>query len=86
MRLLLHRVQVYKGKLRPELGGKEVAVKIQRPGVLESVALDLFIMRRASIVFSQLPGMSAQWSELLDDWALRFFQVRWGWAVDLPVK
>lgn len=48
--------QVYKGKLRGAWGGAEVAVKIQRPGVLESVALDLFIMRRASIVFSQLPG------------------------------
>ncbi len=30
-------VQVYKGTLRPELGGGEVAVKVQRPGVLEQV-------------------------------------------------
>lgn len=29
--------QVYKGTLRPELGGGDVAVKVQRPGVLEQV-------------------------------------------------
>ena len=35
--------QVYKGKLRTN--GMEVAVKVQRPNVLENVALDLYVMR-----------------------------------------
>lgn len=35
--------QVYKGKLRKN--GIEVAVKVQRPNVLENVALDLYVMR-----------------------------------------
>ena len=49
---------MYKGKLRPEYGGNQVAVKVQRPGVLESVGLDVFIMRRAAVMFSKLPGVS----------------------------
>ena len=32
--------QVYRGKLREEWGGGEVAVKVQRPGVLEQVAME----------------------------------------------
>eukprot|EP00983_Pelagomonas_calceolata_P081626 1155635-Pelagomonas_calceolata.AAC.9 len=47
-------LQVYRGKLRSEWGGKEVAVKVQRPGALESVSLDIFIMRRAVTLFSQV--------------------------------
>ncbi|KAG1666030.1 hypothetical protein FOA52_006904 [Chlamydomonas sp. UWO 241] len=66
--------QVYRGKLRAEYGGNEVAVKVQRPGVLGSAALDVFIMRRGAMLFSKLPGMSDQWANVLDDWALRFFE------------
>jgi len=35
--------QVYKGKLA--VTGKDVAVKIQRPGILAEIALDLYILR-----------------------------------------
>ena len=35
--------QVYKGRLRN--GGLKVAVKVQRPGVREAIALDVFILR-----------------------------------------
>ncbi|KAF5827894.1 ABC1 family-domain-containing protein [Dunaliella salina] len=65
--------QVYRGKMRYEWGGKEVAVKVQRPGALESVSLDIFIMRRAVTLFSQIPTMSDSWAEVMDDWATRFF-------------
>eukprot|EP00798_Chlamydomonas_sp_ICE-L_P022750 gene22750-29917_t len=58
--------QVYKGMLKPEHGGVEVAIK--------SAALDIFVMRRACLLFSKLPGMSDQWACALDDWAYRFFQ------------
>jgi aarF domain-containing kinase len=34
--------QVYKGKLKT---GETVAVKVQRPGVLETVSIDLFVIR-----------------------------------------
>lgn len=37
--------KVYKGKLREAYGGAEVAVKVQRPGVLSQVSLDLYVMR-----------------------------------------
>lgn len=66
--------QVYRGKLRSEYGGAEVAVKVQRPGVVESASLDIFLLRRAAVLFSKIPGMSDQWALALDDWALRFFQ------------
>jgi len=35
--------QVYRGMLRQ--GGQQVAVKVQRPGVRESIALDIYILR-----------------------------------------
>ena len=68
-------VQVYRGKLRPEYGSGEVAVKVQRPGVLEAASLDIFLLRRAAGLLAKVPGMSDQWALTLDDWALRFFQV-----------
>lgn len=37
--------QVYKAKLSAAYGGADVAVKVQRPGVLETVAIDLYILR-----------------------------------------
>lgn len=36
-------LQVYRGILRR--GGETVAVKVQRPGVRESIALDIYILR-----------------------------------------
>lgn len=34
--------QVYRGRLHD---GREVAIKVQRPGMAESIALDLFLLR-----------------------------------------
>lgn len=36
--------QVYKGKLKST--GEEVALKVQRPGILETVSLDLMLLRK----------------------------------------
>lgn len=47
--------QVYRARLRPEMGGQDVAVKVQRPDVLEGVALDLLIMRRLALSLQRLP-------------------------------
>jgi aarF domain-containing kinase len=40
--------QVYRATLSPAYGGGEVAIKVQRPGVLEGVCLDLLLVRRAA--------------------------------------
>jgi aarF domain-containing kinase len=42
--------QVYRATLVPEMGGGEVAVKVLRPGVLEQVGLDLYIMRKVALM------------------------------------
>ncbi|EFJ53286.1 hypothetical protein VOLCADRAFT_115858 [Volvox carteri f. nagariensis] len=65
--------QVYRGTLRPELGGGDVAVKVQRPGVLEQVALDLLIMRRLAIQMKEKLQMNTDWAGVIDAWAVRFF-------------
>ncbi len=54
--------QVYKGRLRDIYGGGEVAVKVQRPSVQASVALDLLLMRRFAAfcqTFPQVPSLDA---------------------------
>lgn len=68
--------QVYRGTLRAEYGGGRVAVKVQRPGVMERVALDTLLMREAAELISTIPTFSESWAGVLDDWATRFFQVR----------
>jgi aarF domain-containing kinase len=40
--------QVYRATLSAAYGGGEVAIKVQRPGVLEGVCLDLLLVRRAA--------------------------------------
>ena len=42
--MLCRALQVYKGVLRSN--NEPVAVKVQRPGVRDSIALDIFILRR----------------------------------------
>mgnify|MGYP001807096104 CR=1 FL=1 len=49
--------------LRPELGGGEVAVKVQRPAVLEQVALDLMLMRRAAVAMKEAAQVGARGGE-----------------------
>ena len=52
--------QVYRATLNPSLGGAEVAVKVQRPHVLASVALDLFLMRWVAIASQSLPQVQSR--------------------------
>eukprot|EP00200_Dunaliella_tertiolecta_P007083 CAMPEP_0202368102 /NCGR_PEP_ID=MMETSP1127-20130417/294_1 /ASSEMBLY_ACC=CAM_ASM_000462 /TAXON_ID=3047 /ORGANISM="Dunaliella tertiolecta, Strain CCMP1320" /LENGTH=1245 /DNA_ID=CAMNT_0048963455 /DNA_START=1 /DNA_END=3738 /DNA_ORIENTATION=+ len=63
--------QVYYGVLRPEYGGREVAVKVQRPGVLEAVALDLMLIRSVAVAIQSQSRVD--WAGIIDAWALRFF-------------
>ena len=47
--------QVYRGKLKD---GKDVAVKIQRPGILGEIALDLHVLRLLTPIQTTLQNMA----------------------------
>ncbi|XVF65098.1 hypothetical protein PTKIN_Ptkin09bG0219500 [Pterospermum kingtungense] len=64
--------QVYKGHLKEN--GDMVAVKVQRPFVLETVTVDLFIIRNLGLVLRKFPQISIDVVGLVDEWAARFFE------------
>jgi len=64
--------QVYKGKLKSN--GAVVAVKVQRPAVLETVSIDLFVLRRVGLFLRTVEGFNTDLVALLDEWAMRFFE------------
>ncbi|CAM8896168.1 unnamed protein product [Rhodiola kirilowii] len=64
--------QVYKGKLIEN--GDVVAVKVQRPYVLETVTVDLFIIRKLGLFLKKFPQVSIDVVGLVDEWAARFFE------------
>jgi aarF domain-containing kinase len=66
--------QVYKATLRST--GETVAVKVQRPGVLETVSLDLYLAREIGMLAKNFPALSDRLDAvaLLDEFAYRFFQ------------
>ena len=66
--------QVYKATLRKT--GEVVAVKVQRPGVLETVSLDLHLAREIGLFLRNFPALADRLDAvaLLDEFAYRFFQ------------
>ena len=64
--------QVYKGVLKGT--GETVAVKVQRPYVLETVTVDLYVLRRVGLFLRRFPSISLDLVGLLDEWAARFFE------------
>jgi aarF domain-containing kinase len=64
--------QVYKGRLKEN--GDLVAVKVQRPFVLETVTIDLFIIRNLGLALRKFPQISVDVVGLVDEWAARFFE------------
>ena len=64
--------QVYKGVLKET--GDVVAVKVQRPAVLETVSIDLYLIRRLGIALRKVPQVNTDVVALLDEWAERFFE------------
>jgi len=66
--------QVYKAKLRAT--GETVAVKVQRPQVLETVSLDLYLARELGLFTRNFPALSDRLDAvaLLDEFAYRFYQ------------
>lgn len=65
--------QVYRGTLHT---GEDVAVKVQRPGVLETVTVDLYVLRKVGLLLRRFEGIPTDFVDLLDEWAARFFEVR----------
>lgn len=66
--------QVYKATLRST--GEEVAVKVQRPFVLETVSLDLYLMRQLGLFLRNFPEITNRLDivSLLDEFAGNFYQ------------
>ncbi|XP_054807277.1 uncharacterized protein LOC129309647 [Prosopis cineraria] len=64
--------QVYKGRLKEN--GDLVAVKVQRPFVLETVTIDLYVIRNLGLVLRRFPQVSVDVVGLVDEWAARFFE------------
>lgn len=65
------QLQVYKAKLRDT--GVVVAVKVQRPGVLEGISRDLFLLRIGAQMLQHVPIVQSDMVGLIDTWAFRFF-------------
>ena len=64
--------QVYRAKLKET--GEEVALKIQRPGILETVSLDLCLIRKVCILLQPTPFIRSDLASILDEWASRFYE------------
>ncbi|KAK9810297.1 hypothetical protein WJX72_008275 [[Myrmecia] bisecta] len=64
--------QVYKGRLRST--GQLVAVKVQRPGVRESIALDIYILRFLLRQVRKYRKVNSDLPALLDEWASSLFR------------
>lgn len=67
--------QVYKARLR---SGEWVAVKVQRPEVLEMVSRDLYVLRKATEVYQGImerfaPKQKTDYVALLNEWATGFY-------------
>ncbi|GAB5360023.1 hypothetical protein AAMO2058_000591800 [Amorphochlora amoebiformis] len=63
--------QVYKATLKD---GREVAVKVQRPGVLEQIALDLHIARSFAPTYKKILKANTDLVGLVDEWGGGFIQ------------
>ncbi len=65
--------QVYKGKLKT---GETVAVKVQRPGLNQSMALDVYILRRLAIwaVQNQKKRIKSDLVGIMDEFGARIYE------------
>jgi len=63
--------QVYKGRL---FTGEEVAVKVQRPGIADSIAVDMLLLRRlVALLDKNTPEITQPIVPLVDEFAKRLF-------------
>lgn len=64
--------QVYRAKLKKEGSFKEVAVKVQRPQIMQRIALDMHILRSAAPVLKAVGALQSDVVGLVDDWGYGF--------------
>jgi aarF domain-containing kinase len=64
--------QVYRARLLRD--GSEVAVKVQRPGVKTSIALDVLVLRQLMVYVKRFRKMNSDLPALLDEWATSLFK------------
>ena len=64
--------QVYRATLAD--GGAEVAVKVQRPHLLPTIALDIFILRNAAKALRRARRLNSNLPALIDDWASSIYR------------
>jgi aarF domain-containing kinase len=62
--------QVYRGVLAAD--GRAVAVKVQRPGLAPSIALDLLLLRTGAPLLQKARGLNTNLTALVDEWGARF--------------
>jgi aarF domain-containing kinase len=63
--------QVYKATLH---SGQEVAVKVQRPGVVAAIALDTYILRWVAGALRRARKVNTDLPLLVDEWASSLFR------------
>ncbi|GAX74122.1 hypothetical protein CEUSTIGMA_g1571.t1 [Chlamydomonas eustigma] len=64
--------QVYRAVLSST--GREVAVKVQRPGVVEMIAMDVFILRYLAYAARRYFKLNTDLPSLVDEWATSLFR------------
>ncbi len=64
--------QVYRGRLKT---GEEVAVKVQRPGLAQSIALDAYILRElAALAMRRIKSIRSDLVGIMDEFSTRIFE------------
>ncbi len=64
--------QVYRGRLKT---GEEVAVKVQRPGLFQRIALDIYVLRQiAKLVTRFIPQLKSDLVAIMDEFGARIFE------------
>eukprot|EP00955_Chlamydomonas_euryale_P038902 351237-Chlamydomonas_euryale.AAC.4 len=77
---------VYRGRLAGS--GEEVAIKVQRPGVVSMIAMDVYILRYLAAAARAIGKFNTDLPALVDEWATSLFKV-WGGVGrcgDLPCR
>jgi len=64
--------QVYRAKLRSN--GKDVAVKVQRPNILNQIALDMHVVRQIAPVVKRTFNLNTDYVGIVDVWATGFVE------------
>jgi aarF domain-containing kinase len=67
--------QVYRGTLKDGAGAvAEVAVKVQRPGALVAISLDICIIRFFAEPWRKFQRLNTDFEGLVDEWGIRFVE------------